>query len=567
MKRIKRRRVLIGMVALLLFSTLGGANPGARQSDDHLNRLREAAKALKEKLGPRAKFLSSGGQQFLALASMGDLPASSAAAKPLAVPSPRGFANDVNAPEDFISRFSGMTQSEPSAAWCAKNAVIGFNDTGSFMATAFGGISPSGSTSIQGFSHSADAGRTFRDRGALLPDPLPAGILFRDILADPVVACTRSSTFYYSALAIDTTRSGAMLSGVFVSKSTTGGRSFGSAVQAVTKNLDEHFLDKEWMAVDPGSRPAKDIIHLSYTDEDFSFSSPACGNALRTAVEYVRSTDGGRTWSPPLVIDEACGDARAAQSQVEVGLHNDVHVAWERYSNGFAPPLDIAIRRSPNKGVSFRSPVVVTPVTPVGDGFALQGAFRSHGDLQGLAVDRTHRPSRGSLYITWHDGRNLSQPDPLADPGCEPGAPRYCFGDVFITRSTTRGTTWSSPVQINNDGGLAVDQFFPAVEVDRKGTVWALYHDRHQDPRNFLIDTSLARSGDEGMTWRTQDLTRTSFAPVTGVQDVLLAEFGVFAYMGDYISVAVDATESLPGVISAWTDNSLGDQNVRFDKR
>jgi ABC-type branched-subunit amino acid transport system ATPase component len=67
MKSIKRRRVLVGMVALLLFSMLGGAHPSARQSNDHLNRLREAAKALKEKLGPRAKFLSSGGQQFLAL--------------------------------------------------------------------------------------------------------------------------------------------------------------------------------------------------------------------------------------------------------------------------------------------------------------------------------------------------------------------------------------------------------------------------------------------------------------------------------------------------------------------
>jgi hypothetical protein len=69
--------------------------------------------------------------------------------------------------------------------------------------------------------------------------------------------------------------------------------------------------------------------------------------------------------------------------------------------------------------------MVVTPVTPVGDGFALQWAFRSHCDLHGLAVDRTSTPSRGSLYITWHDGRNLSQVDPLADPGCELGAPRY----------------------------------------------------------------------------------------------------------------------------------------------
>jgi len=155
--------------------------------------------------------------------------------------------------------------------------------------------------------------------------------------------------------------------------------------------------------------------------------------------------------------------------------------------------------------------MVVTPVTPVGDGFALQWAFRSHCDLHGLAVDRTSTPSRGSLYITWHDGRNLSQVDPLADPGCELGAPRYCFGDVFITRSTTRGATWSSPVQINDDDGLAVDQFFPAVEVDRKGTVWAPYHDRHQDPRNFLIDASLARSADRGMTWRAEDLDEGQF--------------------------------------------------------
>jgi hypothetical protein len=382
-----------------------------------------------------------------------------------------------------------------------------------------------------------------------------------------VVACARPSTFYYSALAIDTTTSGQLLSGISVSQSTTGGRSFGPAVQAVTKSTPAHFLDKEWMAVDPGPGATNDIIHVTYTDEDSSRSSPACGNAPRTAIEYVRSTDGGRTWSAPLVIDEACGDARVGESQVEVGLHNDVDVAWERFSNGFAPPREIAIRRSPNGGGSFGNPVVVTPVTPIGDGFALQGAFRAFGDLQGLAVDRSSRPSRGSLYITWHDGRNQSQPDPLADPGCQPGAPRYCFGDVFLTRSRTRGATWSSPMQINDDGGRAVDQFFPAVEVDREGRIWTLYHDRKQDPRNFLIDSVLARSDNAGRTWRTADLTKTSFAPITGVQDVLLAPFGVFAYMGDYISVAVDATKTRPGAISAWTDNSLGDRNVRFARR
>jgi hypothetical protein len=64
MKPTRRHRVLTGAVAALLLSTLGAANPRAQQSSDHQG-------------------------------------------QPPAGPSHRGFANNVNAPEDFITRFRG----------------------------------------------------------------------------------------------------------------------------------------------------------------------------------------------------------------------------------------------------------------------------------------------------------------------------------------------------------------------------------------------------------------------------------------------------------------------------
>lgn len=163
------------------------------------------------------------------------------------------------------------------------------------------------------------------------------------------------------------------------------------------------------------------------------------------------------------------------------------------------------------------------------------------------------------MYITWHDGRNRAQRDPLAL--CL-GGNRYCFGDVFITRSTNAGARWSRPVRINPDRRAAVDQFFPAVEVDAKGAVWTLYYDRRNDPRNFLIQATLARSTDAGRTW-TERIFGPRFGPITDWQDFVVNPF----YMGDYVSVATDQTGRRGGVIADWGDTSLGDQNVRFERR
>jgi len=570
-RRARRGAVAIAGSLLIVMTVLGSAAaapaPARASALAHLDKLAEVGKDLLARLRPEVRdALSSGGQILVQLAENVTDIKNAKKAVPQGVGKvqgpkalPQGYGSDPFAAEDLLTRFSGMTQSEVSADWCGDNAVLGFNDSGSFIASLFLNASPSGSLSFNGFSRSRDRGASYTDLGALVADPIPAGIMFRDLLGDPVIGCTSSSNFYYASLAIDSGPDFAFVnSGISVSPSTSGGASFGSAVMAVSKDAFTHFLDKPWMAVSPGATaaPTDDVVHVTYTDFDFTgFEEPAtaaCPDTGRTAIEHVRSTDGGQTWSAPTVLEEICGDIVFVQgSQVEPGAANDVYVAWEHYEVPESD-RDIRIARSVDGGETFGPAQIASTVTPVGDSFAVQGLFRAFIDLQGLAVD----PNSGAVYLSWHDGRNRSKVDPFGFCG---GTSTYCFGAILLSRSTDQGTSWSAPVRVNDDNPtLGVDQLFPALDVDKAGNVWVAYYDRRRDTRNLMIDTFLAKSTNGGGTWTNSRLTNLNFASITGWQDVVVNPL----YMGDYIAVTADSTGANPGVIASWGDNSLGDANV-----
>ena len=540
--------------ALLLLAPMVGKADEFDDQKNHLQQLVDQANSIKDNLGSDlVNALSLGGAAFVTLGDKADLLNSALDGAKL--------ASNVGEPEDFISRLAGSTQSEESVAWCGRNAVVGFNDSGSFVRTLFPpSPSPSRSFSFDGWSVSANAGGSFSDKGILLSDPVPPGTRFLDLFGDPVVGCTDSATFYYASLANHFTTSPPFFrSAISLSKSIDGGASFGGARIAVEKS-GPHSLDKEWMAVQRVS--GADIIHITYTDFFFGPPCPSPPFPIGVSIEYVRSTDGGATFSSPIVIDKVCGSffAFLQGSHVAVGNGNDVYVVWESYPTGFFDGgRQIKIRKSANGGVTFAPAVVVTDVTPVGGGFYVQGLFRDFLDFQGLAVDTTGGRNNGNVYITWQDGRNLNQIDPFGFGGCRVGtAPGYCFGDVLSTRSVNGGATWSAPVRVNDDPiDLKVDQMFPAVEVDKDGQLFTVFYDRRRDARNFLIDTFVAKSHDAGQTWENHRVTIDNFAAIHGEDFVVNP-----SYMGDYLGIAADRLMQGDGVIVSWGDNSLGDPNV-----
>lgn len=567
----QRKKLVMASISCII--TLLGIVPAWAQSTPEktlmrLEKLAEHGKSLKHRMGRKVDYLSAGGQMIVNIGERWD------SAKPiferiverrtsLKKEDEKGeidkslipfTGNHTFEKSDFFSRMAGSTQSETSVGWWGDNAVCGFNDTGSFAATLLPLIdttlppspSPSGSFSFVGWSRSANEGNAFADKGALVSDPLPAGIDFRDLLGDPVVRATNSSTFYYASNALDSLSTGEVFSGISVSKSTNGGITWEGAVIAIEKDVD-HLLEKPWMAVKSG---LFDTIYITYTDFDFS------GNFPRTAIEFVKSTDGGVSWSTPVVIDEVFGDAFVQGSQVTIGPNGEIYVAWERYDADFVK-RSIKFRKSTNGGSTFGQKMKVSQVTHVGDSFSLQGNFRAFIDLQGLAVDSSGQATTGTIYITWHDGRNLEQRDVFGIDG------HYRFADILLSKSSDRGSTWSVPVRVNNDPKTKkADQFMPAIAVDGFGSVGVLFYDRKYNLRNFLLGVTFARSINAGETWTNFKVSTKSFAPITGANDLFITD----DYMGDYLAIASDASKINSGFIAAWGDNSLGDANISMNR-
>jgi hypothetical protein len=444
------------------------------------------------------------------------------------------------------SRLAGFTQSETSTAWCGNNVVVGFNDSGSFLETT---LLPGSGLSFNGVSRSTNKGGSFTDLGFLNPGPVITDFLS----GDPVLGCSDANTFYYASLFARATTSD-----ISVSKSFDGGQTFGSPVSAVSKNGTTHLLDKDWLAVDPTNL---NRIYVTYTDFDDSGSLcglvPVSGHPIpRTAIELVRSTDGGTSWGTPVVIDEVCGSAFVQGSQVAVGPGGEVYVAWEGFSASGAREIDI--RKSTDSGATFGALVKVDNVIWAGTGDLLQGGFHTGLEFPTLAVDRSGKATNGSVYIAWNDGRNLTVPDAASES--------YGYADIMASRSTDGGATWVAPVRVNNNpeplsSGLGTDQYSPGIAVDKTGKVGVCFYDRRLDPNNFLIDRECAFSKNAGTSWSNKRITKKSFPAVPG-QDELVDR----RYMGDYDGLASDFTKTNSGFIGAWGDNSLGNPDVKAEK-
>jgi len=139
------------------------------------------------------------------------------------------------------------------------------------------------------------------------------------------------------------------------------------------------------------------------------------------------------------------------------------------------------------------------------------------------------RNDAGDLYVAWEDGRNGE----LANR------------DIFFSRSTDGGTTWSSDARVNLDPfGISVNQRSPTIVYDpvrdRLYIAW-------QDERDGDYDIWFARSTDGGLTW-----TEPASNPIND-------DAGAAAQMNP--SLAVDEAGDLYIV---WQDRRNGNDDIYF---
>ncbi len=261
-----------------------------------------------------------------------------------------------------------------------------------------------------------------------------------------------------------------------VARSTNGGATW--TKQGVIRNswTSGNLEDKNFYAID--NTPASPYYGRHYTCWDRDNNE-----------KFAYSTSNGASWTEVDLPAAAAGTYDLA-CEIAVGKDGTVHVVFDTLNCGANCTNErMFYTRSTNGGATWSAPVLVRDFNLVG----FSGAnFPDPQDDRGINpfgaidVDNSGGACDGNLYVTFSDFASGSAAD----------------NDVWLSRSTDNGASWSAPLRVN-DGGLAGrTQFHPFLQVDQSnGHVVVAWHDARNDANNRKVDFYAARSTDCGLSF------------------------------------------------------------------
>lgn len=304
-----------------------------------------------------------------------------------------------------------------------------------------------------GVGYSFDGGLTWRDT-LMEENHFPRH-------SDPGITVDRNGNFY--ACILSYTGNTNQPNGLYVQKSGDGGVSWGPSI-AVVESVPGVFEDKQLVACDRND------------------SSPHVGNLYcvwarfySTQIMFNRSTDGNLNWETPVAVSD--GNASRQWPVPAVGPNGEVYCAWCHLSS----PMSIRFDRSTDGGLTWGSDRTVQNVS-FGSGYIQPSS--TVFSFPAMDVDITEGARRGHIYIAYMD-------DAVSGGGT----------NIWFTRSTDGGTTWSTRTKINDDPDAGKDHFHPWLCCDLNGDITVTWYDRRLDPGNMLMDIYLTQSFDGGTTW------------------------------------------------------------------
>ncbi len=470
--------------------------------------------------------------RFAAVAMVGAAIPLNAAAAPPSVRTSSGSVTNVQVNQVFDGPFPTNKQNEPSLAenpTNPMNLVAGSNDE--IGEPACTDTTPSScpfvpGVSVSGFYASFDGGKTWPCQGLIDVSS------FKEYsFGDPGQAFDSRGNAYYGALAFPTPSSAApdelatgLQADFFVAKSIDGGCHYNS-VAKVSGNSPAQFDDKPSITADANPNSSfRDNVYASWT----KFSKQGIPGFGNDTIFFARSTDGGATWSNPAPISASHNNNSVGGRQgsaVKVGPDGTVYVVWlDTVNKQTVERLSV----SHDGGATF--PMQNITVATVTDDFIspLPGSsFRQDArTFPSLAI-----APDGTLYVVWANHTNN-------------------HAVVMLTKSTTKGLTWSPPVTAGDVSGRSA--FFASVAVDPTGNVEIGFQAMDDvlpgtAPGVVLYDTYFIRSTDGGAAFSSPlKISTVSSDPDGSSTNGLRAQF-----LGDYITAVADASH----FFVVWTDS------------
>lgn len=303
-----------------------------------------------------------------------------------------------------------------------------------------------------------------------------------------------------------------------------------------------HYEDKQWVAVNQIRGSA---------NQDHVYAMWTVFNGFTANIKVAVSRDRGRTFSPAITLTEPQTSGPAnTYIYPSIDAAGTVYVAFSSFPACCLSPATIWVARSTDDGATWGSFVPAASAGVVTSGVLPNTTFRD-GIVESFAASPTWP---GHLYLTWEDWDGTQM-------------------DVRFSQSTDGGTTWSTPVVVNDNAdpsGSPTDQFQPSVAAGPDGAVAIGFYDRRAAcPKdrsvlpadvgrtNFCIDTTLQAYRDSGSaagavpTGPNARLTKYTWDPqnpaqhVGGLGQMACASHDdpcTTSFIGDYFGLAISGS-------------------------
>ncbi len=284
------------------------------------------------------------------------------------------------------------------------------------------------------------------------------------------------------------------------------------------------FVDKEWMEVDSNAQaasPCAGNVYVSFT----SFH----GVAGSFPIVFSVSEDGGASFSQPRPISTGgrAGTVSTQGSDIAIASDGTIYVAYRTFTTN-ADPAVVQVVKSTDCGKHWTNPIslggISSPQAP-GVGFRTPAfAF--------AAVDNTNP---NVVYVAYQS---------------------FVGGDydIYAQRSIDGGSTWSAPVQVNEDPGSR-HQIWPTIEVSNGALHVAWFDFRNSvTPSNEALDVYYTCTNCDGNTYPTFS-HNVRITDVSHEPNCQMFGGGSVAFHGDYIELDARYDGANHIVHLVWTDN------------
>ena len=259
--------------------------------------------------------------------------------------------------------------------------------------------------------------------------------------------------------------------------------------------------EKPWGAFDEISGR----IYTTWTQYD-NYASTNPQDSANIMLSF--SDDRGLTWMPSVRINQYGGNCLGG-SETPIGAtptagpEQEVYVSW-------AYDEKIYIDRSLDGGVTWLKKDIVVAEQLGGWQLNVPGFGKAAG-APVSGCDISYGDFHGTIYVNWSDQRNGEHDT-----------------DIWISKSSDKGSSWSDPVRVNNDvvSMMGRHQCYNWMAVDPiTGHIYIVFYDR-RDHDDLKTDVYLAISTDGGETFNNEKISQKPFEPDSDI------------YMGDYINIS-----------------------------